>query len=63
MGDGGGNVVGLTGAWTATRHDGGIGWHDERGRRWHGGSATIGGELQGRVTGLAWTETREMRGA
>jgi hypothetical protein len=64
-GDGRGNVAGLTGAWTAARHDGvdgGVGWLGERGRRQHGGSATTDGELQGRVRGLAWTETQETRG-
>jgi hypothetical protein len=64
-GDGRGNVAGLTGAWTVAWHDdvdGGVGWHGERGRQRHDGLATTGGELRGRVRGLARTEAREMRG-
>jgi hypothetical protein len=60
------NVARLTEAWTAARHDGvdgGVGWHGERGRRWHGGSAMTSGELRGRVRGLARTEAQHTGGA
>jgi hypothetical protein len=64
-GHGRGNVAGLTEAWTTVRHDGvdgGVGWHGECGRRRHGGSATTGGELWGRVRGLARSEARDTGG-
>jgi hypothetical protein len=64
-GHGRGNVAGLTEAWTTARHDGvdgGVGWHDECGRRRHDGSATTGGELWGRVRGLARSEARDTGG-
>jgi hypothetical protein len=58
-GDGRGNVAGLIEAWTTARYDvvdGGVGWHDEHGRRRHGGSAMTDDELRGRVRGLARSE-------
>jgi hypothetical protein len=60
------NVAQLTEAWTTAWHDGvdsGVGWHGERGRRRHGGSATTDSELRGRVRGLARSEVRDTGGA
>jgi hypothetical protein len=65
MGDGQGNVAGLTEAWTMARHDvvdGGVRWHDGHGRRRHDGSAMTDGELRGWVRGLARSEARDTRG-
>jgi hypothetical protein len=59
------NVAQLTEAWTTAWHDGvdsGVGWHGERGRRRHGGSATTDSELRGRVRGLARSEVRDTGG-